>query len=157
LLHLAIGVGHLDRLAGHAFERMKDDEPRAVGHEVGERAAVSLEAQGAVGAPGDGGAVAQLLARVLAGRLVAHREVVRALTDLEVLDDRAVGRPVPIAHEERYGTQNLDAAVADVAKIAVLELHRQRPRAQGLWPRDCLLGAEQHDRARRGGGHDSSP
>ena len=126
-------------------DRVQHDEAGAVGEEIGERAAARGEAQRAVGAADDLGAVGEALRRVARGRVVADAEAIAVFLDREVLDDGIVGAPVPVAHDERDRADHLDAGKADVAQVAGLELRRQRAGGQHARRRHRFIGSEQPD------------
>ena len=120
----AIDMQHLDRPAGDAAQRMQHDEAGPVGREVAMRRGDSGEIQAAVGQSRDRREIADAAMLVAAARPVGNPEAVGALAHHELVDNRRIGAPVLVAHQEGDGAQHLDLAETDIAQCAIVELDR---------------------------------
>lgn len=125
--HVAIDILDPDRSSGHADDRMQDAEAATVGFEAGRRKRIGLECQfGFRGGNSHGdGERASIRAGAMGG--IANGEAAIALFYGQIVDARAAGTPVAIAHEIGNGPQHLDTIVADRSQVAVCEIGGKPP------------------------------
>ena len=155
--HPAVHLAHLHRVSADSLHPVQDDEPGAVGEEVGLGGPDAIETQRAVRAAGDARAVIEALSVAAAARGVGDGEASFGFLYLEIADLGVERAPDSIAHHVGDGADRLAPVVADVAQVAGIELRRQRPRPEQPGLRRRLAGAEEHDVTGRGFGHDESP
>jgi hypothetical protein len=99
---------------------MQHDKARAIGEKIGERSSNRCEYEAAVGIRLDLRLIADRLLVIAAGGGIADTEARLALADLQILDRRRLGAPVPVADEIGDAAQNLAAAIADIAQRPIV-------------------------------------
>ena len=146
-LDRAVDMLDLHRPAGHARERVQNDEAGTAGQKVLLRPRDGCAADRAVGRASKLGMPGQVAIRGAGQRIEGHDEAATALVDAQIADLGRAGAPDAVADQKRDGANHLRVADLDPAQLTVLEGCRDRAGDQPSLLGHRLVGAEQLDRA----------
>jgi len=123
VLEAAVHMLDRHRLPGDAFNRMQDHEASPAGLESVAGGTLGREGD-AVAPPFDASPIGEALPLILGFGAIADREPVGALVDMQVVDRRIVGAPLPVPDDERDRPDDLDRAEPDMLQVAGVEFRR---------------------------------
>ena len=146
-LDRAVDMLDLHGPAGHACERVQNDEAGSAGQKVLLRPRDGCAADRAVGRAPKLGVPGQIAIRGAGQRIEGHDEAATALVDAQIADRGRAGAPDAVADQKRDGANHLRVADLDPAQLTVLEGCRDGAGNQPSLLGHRLVGAEQLDRA----------